>query len=124
MIILNNNPYQVDSGAKWPNNPRNGSLSFLYRTPLGMATKTNFSTSRAIPRDFLDLWQQDVREDSELEEEEEVGFSDRMGKWDEVGFSNKTEQWETFQFPAEMFPTEKVGIHNKIDEELDGEKFN
>ena len=122
MIILNNNPYQVDSGAKWPNNPRNGSLSSLYRTPLGMATKTNFSISRAIPRDFLDLWQQDVREDSELEEE--VGFSDRMGHWDEVGFSNKTEQWETFQFPAEMFPTEKVGIHNKIDEELDGEKFN
>ena len=123
MIILNNNPYQVYSGDKWPNNPRNGSLSFLYRTPLGMATKTNFSTSRAIPRDFLDLWQQDVRDDSELEEEE-AGFSDRMGQWDEVGFSNKTEQWETFQFPAETFPTEKVGIHNKIDEELDGEKFN
>jgi hypothetical protein len=75
--------------------------------------------SRPIPADYLQLW----REEKEKEEEEEEGSKEyySIEEWEgeevednETGFSERLGKWETLKFPEEMFPTTvKVGWQKK-----------
>jgi hypothetical protein len=82
--------------------------------------------SRPIPADYLELWQQQDLEEQDLEQqdweqdveqEEEEGSNEysleEMGE-KELGFSDRLGKWETLKFPDEMFPTTvKVGLYRK-----------